>query len=330
LALFATAAAVAVHAQSTNLLQTVTVEFTAYSQGTPATTANGDVVNIVNHSSFGTKDLISALSASGTVNKGDMLVRETPVTNVVIYVTNLVPVGNTNLVITNISTSLEVVSNDLIFGGVTTYIGNTNVTYGTNILVIDGASVTIGSNTATYGTNVLAIGTNTTVTMTTLTNAAGEITGTSNYFVINALNVTPSTTNKLGTASWVIYNTKTTPKTTPISTNVYFDIHTDNIYGLTNSAYIHGETIKANGEIKFGTTDEIRTLTLSNSMAQIRLVGYAHGVIVPVSLGTTASAEVVDSQNYKWTGSGSGVISKDATPAVIDGNITEIYFKLKD
>jgi hypothetical protein len=326
LALFATAAAVTARAD-TNLLQGVTVAFTVYTQGTPSATKN-----IVNQASFGTKALIESISASGTVNTGDVLARVTPVTNTVVDVTNLLQVSTTNLVITNTSTSNTNIAYEVIFGGVTNAIGTTNVVFGNNIVAIDGTNVTIGTNTATIGTNSatpLIIGTNTSVTVSTLTNSIGEVTGTNYAFVINALNPVPTATNKLGAAYWAIFNPKTTPKITPISTNVLFDIHTDEVYqDGTNLAYLHGEKIKNDGQIESGTTDEIRSLTLSNSTMQIRLEGYAHGSIVPVSLGTTLSAEVVNSQDYHWTGSGSG--TSNLATMVITGNVTETYFKLKD
>jgi hypothetical protein len=42
-------------------------------------------------------------------------------------VANLAPVRTTNLVITNISTNLEVVSNAVLFGGTSNYTGSTNM-----------------------------------------------------------------------------------------------------------------------------------------------------------------------------------------------------------
>ena len=134
--------------------------------------------------------------------------------------------------------------------------------------------------------------------------------------------VVGATTNYLGTPYWAVYNKKTTPKLTPISTNVTFNVYIDTVYTLTNLAYLHGESIQKNGEIKLGTTDQIRTLTLSNSTEQVRLSGYAHGRVVPVSLGKTASAPVVYSANFDWTGSGSGVLdSATNTPIIINGGV---------
>jgi hypothetical protein len=324
LALLTGAAAMPAHAE-TNLLQTVSVALTAYAQGTPSATQN-----FINQFAFSTKTLIKAISASGTFNTGDLLVRVTPVTNVVVDVTNLTQISTTNLVITN--TSSTNLNYNLTFGGVTTNIGDTNVTFGADVVDIGGGTnVTLGTNTASIGTNLpaLIIGTNTTVTVTTVTNGAGEIIGTNYAFAINALSTVATATNTLGTASWAIYNKKTSPSLTPISTNVLFDIHRDEVYGDgTNLAYVHGEKIKANGEIEFGTTEEIRTLILSNSIGQVKLEGYAHGRVVPVSLGKTAAAPVVYSQNYNWTGSGSG-ITNDAI-VIINGTISESFLGLHD
>lgn len=328
LALLIAASTLTVRAQDT-LLQAVTVDFTFYSQGTPVSNSSGGTNNVVDHQGFGIRDLIRTLSASGTFNPGDILVRVTPTP---IYVTNIVPVSTTNLVLTNISTSTEIVSNAILFLGVSNYIGTTNVTFGTNIVAIDGVDVTLGTNSATVSNNAtlssgtanpMFIGTNTTVTMTNLTNAAGYITGTNYTFVINAVNIV--TNNKTGAGSWAVYNRGTL---TPISTNVYFDIHTDSVYtSPTNLAYVHGEIIRHNGEINFGTTDEIRTLILSNSTMQIKLDGYAKGHLVPVSLGGTATSPVVYSQNYTWIGNGSGIIS-NTVPSVISGGIIEGFYKL--
>ena len=329
LALMVAAAAVTAQAQDT-LLQAVSVNFTFYSQGKSMVTSSGNTNNFVDHQGFGIKDLIKALGVSYV--SGDVLARSTPTP---IYTTNIVPGTVTNLIITNISTSTEIVSNAILFLGASNYIGDTNVTFGTNIVLIGGVPVTLGTNYATVGTNLvlspastaapMLIGTNTTVTTTNLTNAAGFVVGTNYTFVNNTVNVV--TTNKTGPGTWVIYNTGT-KTTTPIPTNVFFDIHTEVVYkSPTNLAYMHGETIKHDGEIDFGSTDEIRALVLSNSTTQIRLDGYAHGHLVPVSLGTTATAPVVYSQDYHWFGNGSGLIS-NTVPSVISGEISEGFFKL--
>ncbi len=320
LALLVAASALTVHAQD-DLLQALSVQFTFYTQGPPVANHAGGTNYIAEKQSFGTKDLIRTVSASGTFSAGDTLSRLTPTP---IYVTNLVPVSTTNLILTNISTSTEIVSNALLFGSDSNFIGDTNVTFGTNIVLVGGVSVTIGTNFATVGTNLppLAIGTNTSVTTSNLTNAAGYIVGTNYTFVMNEVNIV--TNNKTGPGAWVVYNTHT-KTTTPISTNVYFDIHTAAVYSSpTNLAYVHGENIRHNGEIQFGTTDEIRTLILSNSTMRIKLNGYAKGRLVPVSLGGGA---VVYSQDYHWTGGGSGIIS-NTTPSVITGEITEFFYKL--
>jgi hypothetical protein len=326
LALIVAAAAVTAHAQ-TNLLQAVSVDFTFYSQGTPVVNSSGGTNNVVDHQGFGIKDLIAAVKGSA-FSHGDILARLTPVP---IYATNLVQVSTTNLVISNSSTSTLTVTNGVFFDGISNNILNSNVFFGTNVVDINGTNVTLGTNTAIVvgggNTNALSfdIGTNTTVTTTILTNAAGYNVGTSNYFVIYAVNVI--TNNQARTGSWIIYNTLA-KTTNAISTNVYFDIHTDTVYtSPTNLAYVHGETIRHNGEINFGTTDEIRTLILSNSTTQIKMEGYAHGHVVPVSLGGTPTSPVVYSQDYQWTGNGSGIIS-NTVPTVIAGDVSEDYLKL--
>lgn len=236
--------------------------------------------------------------------------------------TNLVPTATNTLVITNESSTNLIVSNYFIFGSVSNYIGNTNYSFGTNIVYIGGAAVTLGTNilfisSPSASTNDL--GTNTTVTTTSTTNST-------NYtFVANTLNVT-TVSNTTGPGSWAIYNLGT-KALTAIPTNVYFDIHTDLVYDDgTNAAYTHGENIKHDGEIQYGTTDEIRTLVFSNATMNIKLAGYAHGHLVPVTLSGTGT-DVVHSQDYNWTGSGSGVIS-NTVPTVIAGDISEQYFKL--
>jgi hypothetical protein len=229
------------------------------------------------------------------------------------------------LVITNESTSEESVSNYLILGAnAPVFIGDTNVTYGTNTEVLDGQTVTLGTNAATVGANTYVVGTNTTVTTIPLTNGVGNPVGTSNIFVSNTLTNSVSPTNKLGTASWQIYNNnKGHPTLTPISTNVTFNIYTDQVYGDgTNSALVHGQIVGRNGVIRFGTTDEIRTLVLSNSTWTIKLQGYANGRYVPVSLG---GSDVVYSQSYNWFGSGSG--TSNSVPVILDGFIDEDFLK---
>lgn len=209
LALLVAAPALTLHAQ-TNLLQSLDVAFTVYTQGTPVVTSTG-TNNVVNSFFFGSKDLIRAVSASGTFHAGDVLARATPVTN-----------------------------------GVTS------------------------------------------------------------------------------TPSWVVFNKNTIPQITPISTNVDFDTHTDYAYGDgTNLAFVHGETITRTYELKYGTTDEIRTLILSNSTWQVKLVGYAHGHVVPLSL---PGNDLVYSSDYNWKGSGSGT-STNSTVVVMNGTIAETYFK---
>jgi len=325
LALLAAAAASTTNAQ-TNLLQAVTVSFAVYSQGPTNGVGTGTTNYTVNGPGrFDSKALIQILSSNG-FQTGDVLARATPVTNVPVEITNLVADGTIVLVITNESTSEEIVSNYLILGNNTNFIGDTNVTYGSNIEIIGGYTVTLGTNSATYGTNSLIVGTNTTVATSILTNAVGNAVGTSSGFTSYNLEPSASTTNALGTPSWVIYNSnKGKPTITPINTGVYFDIHTDGVYGLTGvPAYVHGEQITRKHVIKFGTTDEIRTLILSNGTWNIKLQGFSHGHSVPVSLGGT---DVVYSQDYTWTGDGSGT-STNSTPVVIEGNsITEEYFK---
>jgi hypothetical protein len=328
LALLAAAAAATANAQ-TNLLQSVSVEFVIYSQG-PTNVVSGRTNYTVNDSGrFGTRELIGIVSSNG-YHSGDVLARATPVTNVAVEVTNLVPIFTNIVVISNASTSLEAVTNELsissINGGAFANIGNDTVTFGANTTtnLIDGATVAVGTNTATYGPTSQSIGTNTTVTTITLTNADGYAIGTSNIFISYNLETSSTATNKLGTPSWVIYNDHNgKPAITPISTNLLFDIRRDLIYGLTNSAYVHGETIRSNNVIRYGTTDEIRTLLLSNGVWNIRLQGYAHGRVVSVSLGGT---DVVYSQDYTWDGDGSGATT-NSTPIILDGDIREMYFK---
>lgn len=110
---------------------------------------------------------------------------------------------------------------------------------------------------------------------------------------------------------------------TPLNTNVLFNIYTDDVYSDgTNVARIHGETVTKNHEIKFGTTDEIRTFILSNATWNIKLSGYASGHYVPVSLGGGA---VSASQDFNWIGSGSGTGTN--VPVVISGGVSEDYSK---
>ncbi|MGD0812878.1 MAG: hypothetical protein ABSA83_04685 [Verrucomicrobiota bacterium] len=322
LALLAAVAASTTTAQ-TNLLQAVSVGFATYQQGPTNITT---VTNyLVDKGSFGSKDLVNILSSNGFQN-GDILVRATPVIITGVTVTNLEPGGTNILVITNESTSEEIVSNYLILNtNAPVFIGDTNVTYSSDTEVIDGLTVTLGTNIATVGTDTnaltLVVGTNTTVTVIPLTNGVGNPVGTSNIFVSNTLTNSVTPTNKLGTASWQIYNKHTKPQLTPISTNVYFNIYTDHVHADgTNAALVHGQTVAKNGVIKFGTTDEIRILVLSNSAWNIKLQGYANGHYVPVSLG---GSDVVYSQTYNWTGSGSG--TSNSVPVILDGFIDEDY-----
>jgi hypothetical protein len=317
-------------AGTTNLLQSVEVTFTVFTQGTPVV-KNGDTNNIIDKGKFDTKALIAAVSPTSNFVNGEMLVRATPVSNAVVLVTNLVPVWTNILVISNTSSSVDAISNDLIFNSnAPIYIGNTNVTYSTNTETIAGSVVTLGTNVATVGTNTNAVtvtvGTNTTVTVTVITNAFGFNVGTSNVFVSETITNVPSSTNVLGTASWDIYTPAGhhTPATlTPISTNVIFNIFTDTVHDdSATNAIIHGETIGKNHVVKFGTTDEIRAFVLSNASWNIRLDGYSQGHYVTVNLGGN---DDVYSQDYNWTGSGSGL--SNSVPTVIEGGVTENYFK---
>ena len=320
------AAAMGAQAGTTNLLQSVTVAFTVYKQGpSNVNSATGLTNYIVDKSSFKTKDLITAVSATSNFNNGDVLVRATPVTNAVVNVTNLVPNGTNTLTLTNTSTSNTNITYDLITATSTNAIGDTNITFGTNIEDFGTNAVTLGTNTAIVGTNTalnVIVGTNTTVTITTLTNAVGENVGTNYVFVSNTLTNEPTTTNVLGTPYWAIYSSRT--KTlTPISTNVTFDIRTRLVYDDgTNVARIHGETITKNHIVKFGTTDEIRTLVLSNATVNVKLQGYAEGHYVPVRLG---KGDTSYSQDFGWAGSGSGTYTN--APVVVEGGIVEQYYK---
>jgi hypothetical protein len=315
------AAAMNTQAATTNLLQSVSVSFTVFTQGAPIVTSKG-TNNVVSHNAFGSHDLVRAVS--GTYHSGDMLVRATPVTNAPVTVTNLVPVWTNTLLLTNTSTSTQVISNELIFGTNNPIAISTNVTFGTNIEVIGSIAVTLGSNIATAGATTIDVGTNTSVTASVVTNNVGFILGTNYVFVSNTLTNSASSTNILGTASWQIFNPADHGTLTPISTNVTFAIYTDKVYDDTNAvALIHGEFIKRDHVIKSGTTEEIRTLILSNSTWNIKMVGYAHGHYVPVSLG---GSDVVYSQDLNWSGSGSGLMGTN-TPAVIEGNVLEDYFK---
>lgn len=177
LATLAATTAISAKADTTNLLQNVSVAFVIYSQGAPV--VKGDNTNnIVDKGAFGTKALIAAVSQSGAFLPGDELVRATPVTNEPVEVTNLVPVGTNTLVITNTSTSTLTVSNELILnGGSAIPISNLNVTFGTDSEVIGGVTVTLGTNIATNSITNLIVGTNTTVTATILTNEGGYLVG---------------------------------------------------------------------------------------------------------------------------------------------------------
>lgn len=315
LAVLAVAAAISAKAE-TNLLQAVTVDLLYFSQG--PTNVNDGVTNYTVNGPIrlDTKYLINALSTNG-YKSGDVLVRATPVTNVTVYVTNLVPTSTNTLLITNESTSEETVSNYLIFNsGSPVLIGNTNLSFTTN------ASGSNSLTVAVYGVDMLTVGTNATESSVELTNQVGNVVGTSYTFVNNTLNPVATGVNSLGTATWDIYNS-VHHLLSPISTNVYFDIHTDDTYGLTNvPARVHGEQVTHQNVIKFRTTDEIRTLVLSNTTVNLKLVGYAHGHLASVALGGGAVGTV---QDYSWVGSGSGTITN--YPDVLTGGITEQYYK---
>lgn len=334
LALLTAATALTVHAQD-DLLQALSVSFTIYTQGTPISNSSGGTNNVVDKQSFGTKDLIAAVTGNAFTN-GELLVRVTPTP---ILVTNITAIGSTNLILTNISTSTEIVSNALLFDGTSNYIGATNITFGTNIVDIGGTNVTVGTNSVTAGTNAtlssgtvnpFPIGTNTTMTVSNITNASGYVVGTNYTITTNALTVI--TNIKTGDGWWGTYNTKTKAGPTPISTNVHFSVTTEDVYADTNNiaAYVHGETVRKNGEINFGTTDAIRTLVLSNSTMQIRLRGYAKGHLVAVSLTSPPTAgSTVYSQDYIWDAAGSGISNAvPVTPLVVEGGVVEAFYKL--
>jgi hypothetical protein len=144
--------------------------------------------------------------------------------------------------------------------------------------------------------------------------------------VVTVTNTTDST-NPLGSSAWMIYNAKTTPVLTPINTNVYFDVHTHVVFDDgTNLALIHGESITRNGVIHFGTRDEFRTLVLSNSVWQIKLDGYAHGHLVPVSLDGKGGDVVYSADYPEWNADGSGTMNSNIL--VLNGQASENYFKL--
>jgi hypothetical protein len=338
LTLFGAVAAISTPAQTSilsesNLLQSVTVALNVYSEGTPMVTGSG-TNHIINGGTLRTKDLIRLVSASGTFKPGDILVRARSVSNTVTTVTNLFPISTTNLIITNLTTNGGPVSNAVVFGGVSNYIGASNLVFGTNI-------ETIGDSNVTFGTNVLAvvegsstnalsftIGTNTTVVATSLTNSSGATTGTNYLFTINALNISATNTNSLGSASWNIYNPNSTPILAPISTNVVFNLYTDDIYTGTNSdstnlARVIGDDVGRSGIIETGAVDAIRSLVLSNSAMQFKITGFARGHIVRVSLG---GSHIVYSRDFNETAAGSG--TTNTTSILLDGGITETYFKL--
>lgn len=320
-ALAAFAAITTAQAQTADVLQSVNVAFTLFTQGTPVATASGSN-NVVVRTRFTSKNLIQAVSASGTYFNGDVLVRSTYQTNVPISVTNLVPYATNTLTFTNTSTNALSPTNELILNSNTPItIGDTNVTFGTNIETIGGSSVTSGTNTAIAGTNSVIVGTNTTVTSTVITNGTGQTVGTNYVFISNTF--TNTTGTRTGNVSaWEIYNRG---NLTPISTNVLFDIRTAHVHGDTNLlALIHGESIGKNDVIRSGTTDEIRLFVLSNATWNIKMAGYAQGHYVNISLGQGATT---NSQDLNWTGSGSGTVNSN-TPLVVDGTIAEHYFKL--
>jgi hypothetical protein len=306
---------------TTNLLQSVNVAFTVFSQG-PTNVSGNNTNYTVDHARFDTKALIAALSPTSNFVAGEELVRATPVETVPVTVTNLVTNGTITLEFTNTSTSTSSVSNEVIVGGMTYMIGTSNVTFGTNLQTIGGSSVTIGTNVATFGTNSFIVGTNTTVTATALTDTNGYNTGTNYVFVSNTLTNSAATTNVLGTAVWDIY-TPRTKTLTPINTNVTFNIYPVHVHDDgTNIARIHGEVITRNHVVIHGTTDEVRAFVLSNANWNIRLIGYAEGRYIPVNLG---GSDLSYSQNFNWFGAGSG--TSNTAVVVVEGYVTEDYFK---
>lgn len=314
-------AAIAVRAQD-SVLQAVSVNLTLFTQGGPVVNSAAGTTNYtVGHQSFSTKDLIAAVTGSNFVN-GQLLVRVTPTP---IISTNIVAVSSTNLVLTNLG---DVSSNALILGASSNFIGATNVTFGTNRVTIGGTNVTLGTNTATAGGTTLTIGTNTTMSTTVLTNTNGYVIGTNYAFTINALTVVTNIVTANG--SWCIYNSKTHAGPTAISSNVYFDIHTDLIYGDTNGvpALIAGESLRANNRITSGVSDAIRSLVLSNATARLRLSGYSKGHLTAVNINTNArsAAEYVYSQDFIWNAFGSGVLT-NVLPVVAEGTVTETFYK---
>ena len=267
------------------------------------------------------------MSSSGTFTNGQELVRATPITNAPVPVTNLTVVATNVLTLTNTSTSTLSVSNEVSLNGDTlTPVGDTNLVFSTNTETIGSNVVTIGTNIVLAGTNTNVtynVGTNTTVTSAILTNAAGVDVGTNYTFISYTLTTSNASTNILGTPSWYIYTPKPHNKGTlaALSTNVLFNIYTDHVHDDgTNLARIHGETVTKNLLIKFGTTDEIRTFVVSNATLNVKLEGYAQGKYIHVILGGGASSY---SQNYNWTGNGSG--TSNTTALVITGTIDEDY-----
>jgi len=332
LALMIAAAAMMTQAKTTNLLQSVSVAFTIYAQGTPVAISSG-TKNVINHYAFATKDLIQALKATGTFNQGDILVRVTPIPG---YLTNLVAVSTNILLLTNTSTSTLSVSNELILnGGAPVLIGYSNVVFGTNIAVIGGVPVTLETNFATVidtnGTTTngltVEVGTNTTVTTSALFNTNGYLVGTNYVFVNNSLNLV-SITNRPPESYWAIYNKNASPVLTLIPSTTLFDIRTDRLHGDgTNLAYLNGETFNKNGREQGGTTEEVRTLVFSNSTWNIRLNGDASAsAVVNLEVNSTL-ASLVYSPDYSWTAGGSGTTTNSA-PVIVKGTIREWYYSV--
>lgn len=325
------AATLTAHAKTTNLLESVSVMLTVYTQGPTVSTSLG-TANVLDHFAFPTKTLIQNLKASGTFNNGDILVRVTPYPN---YVTNLVPVSTTNLVISNSSTSTANLTNIVTLGSTTPVnIAVSNLVFGTNIVVIDGTNVTLGLNTAlvvsnaTTNAQTFVIGSNTTVTTTILTNAAGYNVGTNYAFVIYDLNLV-SVMNLPSQSYWAIYNIGASPVLTPVPSNIHFDLYTDPIYGDgTNLAYMkNGNIIYRNGLMGDGTDQAYSTMVLSNIDWNIRLEGNVTIVGVgDVHVGP-ASTYVYLPGSYNWTGGGTGTTT-NSTPAIIKGSIHQQFYKL--
>jgi hypothetical protein len=312
--------------QAQTLLQSVNVAFQVYTQGaTTVNPHNGNTNNIIDKSSYGTKDLIRDLTGSYTSD--ELLVRATPLTNSGIT-TNIAAISMTNVTIT----TTNFTNTSLFVGSVSNFIGTNAVTFGTNIENIDGTNVTIGSNYVTVeGTNFF-IGTNTTVTTSAFSSNDLGTVSTTYTFTANALTTTESSAGRTGTPYYGIYNTHTKTLSTNLfaSTNVSFSAATAHVYKDTNTlAYLHGETIQRDGVIHFATTDELRALfitTTSGKTAAVR--GFAHGHAVAVSLGRDIAP--ASSFDYSWVANGSGTITNSTSTNIfiMDGVVTEQYFHL--